>query len=365
MRSSTWLAPGTTRVPSHGCCPRSPTWSAAQGEGGSSSLWDDHPSTAARIARASQAAARLPRGVVGRARYLGALDGLPYGRNPRYGYLDRGRFIRPDAGFSLRLPDGWTSKLEGDLLLSIAPGGGELLMLFRTRHATLAGARAAFFDDDVRHDELVQQTTAGFPALVREPIADEKTQAELVIFEARGHAFMLIGGGGKVTRRRRPDLAAALSALGDPAERAVHPRQLRIDKLVRATTLRRLARTKAELSELVLLNHDSPDRRLSSGRFIKRTVPEALTWRGVEAEHHDPIVIGWAELVDIPEWNIARMRAKMDTGARTSALHVENIREVGHGRVRFDVRLHRRKLDRRVTVEAPILRRGTRQAQQR
>lgn len=78
----------------------------------------------------------------------------------------------------------------------------------------------------------------------------------------------------------------------------------------------------------------------------------------MEAEHHDPIVIGWAEFVDIPEWNISRMRAKMDTGARTSALHVENIREVGHGRVRFDVRLHRRHLDRRVTVEAPILRRG-------
>jgi hypothetical protein len=71
-----------------------------------------------------------------------------------------------------------------------------------------------------------------------------------------------------------------------------------------------------------------------------------------------PSRIGWAEYVDIPQWNITRLRAKMDTGARTSALHVENIREVGHGKVRFDVRLHRRHLDRRVTVEAPIKRRG-------
>jgi hypothetical protein len=70
------------------------------------------------------------------------------------------------------------------------------------------------------------------------------------------------------------------------------------------------------------------------------------------------VVIGWAEYVDIPEWNISGLRAKMDTGARTSALHVENIREVGHGRVQFDVRLHRRNIDRRVTVEAPIMRRG-------
>jgi hypothetical protein len=71
-----------------------------------------------------------------------------------------------------------------------------------------------------------------------------------------------------------------------------------------------------------------------------------------------PVVIGWAELVDIPQWNIRRLRAKMDTGARTSALHVENIVEVGEDRVRFDVRLHRKKPDRRVTVEAPIVRRA-------
>jgi hypothetical protein len=71
-----------------------------------------------------------------------------------------------------------------------------------------------------------------------------------------------------------------------------------------------------------------------------------------------PVAIGWAELVDIPEWNIARLRAKMDTGARTSALHVENIEEVSEDLVRFDVRLHRKNLARRVTVEAPIVRRA-------
>jgi hypothetical protein len=71
-----------------------------------------------------------------------------------------------------------------------------------------------------------------------------------------------------------------------------------------------------------------------------------------------PQIIGWAEYVQIPEWGISRMRAKMDTGARSSALHVENIEEIAHDRVRFDVRLHRKNADRRVTVEAPISRRG-------
>src|SRR5262245_35937330 len=48
----------------------------------------------------------------------------------------------------------------------------------------------------------------------------------------------------------------------------------------------------------------------------------------------------------------------MDTGARTSALHVENIQELPNDRVRFEVRLSRKKLDRRVSVETDISRRA-------
>ncbi len=76
------------------------------------------------------------------------------------------------------------------------------------------------------------------------------------------------------------------------------------------------------------------------------------------ASQPEPLVIGWAEYVDLPEWNITHLRAKMDTGARSSALHVENIQEIGQSRVRFDVRLLRKNANRRVTVEAPISRRG-------
>jgi hypothetical protein len=74
-------------------------------------------------------------------------------------------------------------------------------------------------------------------------------------------------------------------------------------------------------------------------------------------EASELLVIGWSEYLDIPEWNVSGLRAKVDTGARTSALHVENIQEIGGGRlVQFDVRLHRWRSDRRVTVVAPITR---------
>jgi hypothetical protein len=49
------------------------------------------------------------------------------------------------------------------------------------------------------------------------------------------------------------------------------------------------------------------------------------------------LVVGWLESVELPEWRISDLTAKLDTGARSSALHVEALRHEGDGWVRFDV----------------------------
>lgn len=72
----------------------------------------------------------------------------------------------------------------------------------------------------------------------------------------------------------------------------------------------------------------------------------------------DLLVIGWTEYVELPEWGVKQLRAKVDTGARSSALHVENIEELPRGQVRFDIVLHRQKRKRRVRVKTRIKRRG-------
>jgi len=69
-------------------------------------------------------------------------------------------------------------------------------------------------------------------------------------------------------------------------------------------------------------------------------------------------LIGWSELVDLPDWHIRGLRAKIDTGARSSALHVDNLKLLPRGRVEYQVVLHRRDHDRRVRVEAKIARRS-------
>ena len=48
-------------------------------------------------------------------------------------------------------------------------------------------------------------------------------------------------------------------------------------------------------------------------------------------------IIGYLEQVDLPEWGVFGLVAKIDTGALTSALHVENLARWDGGWLTFDV----------------------------
>ncbi len=63
--------------------------------------------------------------------------------------------------------------------------------------------------------------------------------------------------------------------------------------------------------------------------------------------------------MDLPDWDIFGLVAKVDTGARTSAIHVENVQENGDGTVSFEVVLSRKAQHKRVPVTSVVVRQAT------
>jgi len=49
------------------------------------------------------------------------------------------------------------------------------------------------------------------------------------------------------------------------------------------------------------------------------------------------LVAGWLEHIDLPDLKVFGLRAKLDTGAKSSALHVDRLRYISPKRVAFDV----------------------------
>ncbi|MEJ2602608.1 MAG: RimK/LysX family protein [Gammaproteobacteria bacterium] len=77
-----------------------------------------------------------------------------------------------------------------------------------------------------------------------------------------------------------------------------------------------------------------------------------------------PWLVGWREYLDLPDLGLRRIKAKVDTGARTSALHaidIEHFEEAGRERVRFLVHPQHRSDDLEVVCTADVVdRRGVR-----
>ena len=159
----------------------------ASGGSGVPTFLSTHPNSADRYERVKGLAAQTKQTLgktiltVNRDGYLRAIDGLPYGEDPRQGFVESGVFYHPDLKFRFPVPAGWKTQNSPTQFQMAEPNGQALLAFAGVPGATAEeGAQAVVKQLGLTGAQAQRLTLSGFPALVVEgdqtPSQDQQGQ---------------------------------------------------------------------------------------------------------------------------------------------------------------------------------------------
>jgi predicted Zn-dependent protease len=246
-----------------------------------------HPAPAERVKSAEARAAGVgaqPNARIGQEDYLGQIDGLVYGDDPRQGFFRGTRFYHPKLRFQLAFPDGWQTENLTQAVVAVAPQNRAAIQVTIAGDVRPEAAIERFFSQaGVAAGRVVRDQVNGEPAAIGEFQAQTDggvVQGLAAYVLHRGLTYQLIGYtaassyasyGAAIERAIR-----SFDSVSDPAILNVAPQRIDIVTVPRAMTVSEFARqfsSPVPPQTLAVLNGlPSADSRLTAGALAKRVV---------------------------------------------------------------------------------------------
>jgi len=245
-----------------------------------------HPAPEERIQRINQKVAALPAlpasPVVNRAEYLGRVDNLVYGDNPRQGYFRGGEFLHPDLRFRVTFPNGWKTQNMTQAVMAGSPQQDAAIQLTMAQGSVDAAAQQFFAQQGLQSSQVGRDNVNGLPAVsgyFRASMQDGSTVEGLATFISYGNnTYQLLSytPGGRLNSYDQTfrSVARSFGPLNDAQALNVRPNRIHVMRLSSPMSLAEFNRRNPSvipINELAIINQvESVDATLPAGTAIKR-----------------------------------------------------------------------------------------------
>ena len=247
-----------------------------------------HPDPGERVQTAQRRVAALEQpltnAISDRAEYLGQIDDLPYGENPRNGFFRGEEFIHPDLRFRLGFPQGWRTQNLPQAVVAVSPRQDASIQLTLSQAPDPTSAARAFLGQQgIQAGRTFQEQVNGVPAAgsyFQAQTQNGVVEGLVAYFTHGGRTFELLsfapqGRYGNYDAAVRA-MVGSFRPLTDPALLNVRPPRVDVVRVDRAGTLAQFnARfpSTIPIDELALINGLSgPNAQLAAGDMVKRVV---------------------------------------------------------------------------------------------
>ena len=246
-----------------------------------------HPDPVERQERMRETIAEMDRDLSdfksNRPSFLGQIDDMVFGDNPREGFFDDSRFMHPELAFRLDFPEGWKLRNQKQSVGGISESQDAAVVLTLAQEdGPQAAARAFLSQEGLRAGRPESGRINGYPAILADfevPRQQNPLRGQVAFVQYDGRTYRLLG----YTLSSRwssygRTINASLTSFAKLTDRAAlnaQPARVNIVNPRRDLSLDSFQRqypSNATLETLALINHVPLDGMLAGGEGAKQVI---------------------------------------------------------------------------------------------